>query len=74
MQILNQIYKNNIVRYYEKNGKNKYDPKIEAVKYLELIGQNKIWLIFNTASKVWNFLDMHLVIQLLMIFRQISDL
>ena len=32
--------------------KNKYDAKIETVKYLQLIDQNKIWLIFNTASKV----------------------
>ena len=29
------------VHYYEKN-KKKYDPKIETVKYLELIDQNKI--------------------------------
>ena len=30
------------VRYYEKKRKNKYDPKIETVKYFELIDQNKI--------------------------------
>ena len=38
-----------------KKTKNKYDPKIETVKYLELIDKNKIWLIFNTASKVCKF-------------------
>ena len=27
-----------------KKKKNKYDPKIEMVKYLELVEQNKIWL------------------------------
>ena len=36
--------------------RNKYDPKIEAVKYLELIDQNEILLIHNTASKVSKFL------------------
>ena len=35
--------------------KNKYDPKTETVKYLELIDQNKFRLIFNTASKVCRF-------------------
>ena len=35
--------------------KNKYDPKIYTVKYLELIGQNKSWPIFNTDSKVCKF-------------------
>ena len=38
-----------------KKTENKYDPKIETVKYLELIDQNKIWLIFNTAFKVCKF-------------------
>ena len=38
-----------------------YDPKIETVKYLELIDQNKIGLIFKTLpQKCANFLDMHL--------------
>ena len=32
-----------------KKQKNKYDPKIEMVKYLELIDQNNIRLTFNTA-------------------------
>ena len=61
------LYKNNtckfltkhakikLVRYYEKRKENKYDPKIETVKYLELIEQNKMWLIFNTASKMCKF-------------------
>ena len=31
------------------------DPKIETVKYLELINQNKIGLIFGTASKLCKF-------------------
>ena len=39
----------------KKKQKNKYDPKIEMVKYLNLIDRNKIWLIFNTASKVFKF-------------------
>ena len=38
-----------------KKQKNKYDPIIETVKYLEVIDQNKIWLIFNNASKVCKF-------------------
>ena len=36
--------------------KNTYYPKIEMVKYLLLFDQkdqNKSWLNFNTASKVW---------------------
>ena len=28
-----------------KKQKNKYDPKIETVKYLELIDQNRFWPI-----------------------------
>ena len=38
--------------------KNKYDPKIETVKYLVLFDQkdqNKSWLIFNTDSKMCKF-------------------
>ena len=54
MQVLTKHSKIKLVQCYEKL-KNKYDPKIETVKYLELIGQNKIWLIFNTASKVCKF-------------------
>ena len=38
-----------------KKTENKYDPKVEVVKYLEVIDQNKIWLTFNTASKVCKF-------------------
>ena len=33
----------------------KHDPKIKTVKYLELINQNKIWLVFNIALKVCKF-------------------
>ena len=33
--------------------KNKCDTRIETVKYLKVIDKNKIWLIFNTASKVY---------------------
>ena len=42
----------------EQKRKNMYDPKIETVKYLVLSDQkdqNKSWLIFNTASKVYEF-------------------
>ena len=38
-----------------KKMKNEYDTKIKTVEYLELIDQNKIWLILNTASKVCKF-------------------
>ena len=44
MQILNKIYKNEARTILWKKQKNKYNPKIEKVKYLELIDQNKIWL------------------------------
>ena len=61
------LYKNNtckfltkhakikLVRYYEKRQGKEYDPKIKTVKYLEIMDKNIIWLIFNTASKVWKF-------------------
>ena len=44
-----------LVRYYgEKKRKNKYDPKTETVKSLELIDQSKILNDFlNAASKVY---------------------
>ena len=51
--------------------KNKYDPKIETVKYFEFIGQNKTWLILILPHKCANFLNMYLVIQFLLIFHQI---
>ena len=35
-----------------KTKKNKYDPKIKTVRYVELIDQNKIWLILNSALKM----------------------
>ena len=38
--------------------KNKFDPKIEMVKYLFLFDQkdqNNNWLNFNTASKICKF-------------------
>ena len=38
-----------------KKQKNKYNPKIETVKYLKLIDQNKIWPIFNAASKLCKY-------------------
>ena len=43
MQIINQIYKNKARTILWKIQKNNYDPKIETVKYLELIDLNKIW-------------------------------
>ena len=55
MQFFNQIYENKARTILWKKMKNKYDPKIEMVKYLELIDQNKIWLLLNTASKVYTF-------------------
>ena len=57
-----------------KKDKNKYVPKIETVKYLELIDQNKIWLILTLPQRCANFLDVHLVIQYVIIFNQVSDL
>ena len=57
MHILNQICKNKVRTMLWKKQENKYDPKIETVKYLEIIDQNRIWLILNTASKVWKILD-----------------
>ena len=39
----------------KKKQKSKYDPKIKTAKYLELIDQNKIKPIFNTASKAFKF-------------------
>ena len=32
-----------------KKQKNRYDPKMETVKYLGIIDQNKIWVILNNA-------------------------
>ena len=51
-----------------KKQKNKYDHKIVTVKYLELIDQNKIWLILTLPQKCANFLDMHLCIAFLNFF------
>ena len=45
-----------------KKRENMRDAKIEAVKYLELIDQNKIGLILTVPQNCTNFLDMHLVI------------
>ena len=42
MQFSTKYVKIKLVRYYEKKQKNMYDPKIDTVKYLELIDQNKI--------------------------------
>ena len=42
MQVINQIYKNKFRKVLWKNQENKYHPKIETVKYLELIDQDKI--------------------------------
>ena len=39
----------------KKKQKNKYDPKIETVKYLELIEQNQIWPILTLPQKVCKF-------------------
>ena len=41
-EFLTKYAKINPVQYSEKKQKNKYDQKIETVKYLELIDQNKI--------------------------------
>ena len=57
----------------KKKQKNKYDHKIETVKYLELIDQNKFWLFLTLPQKCANFLDMNLVIQFLILFYRISD-
>ena len=51
----NQMCKNKARTILWKKQKNKCDPKIETVKYLEIIDQNKTWLILNTASKVFKF-------------------
>ena len=52
MNRFNQICKHKAhTVLWKKTGK-MYDPKIKSAKYLELIDQNKIWLIFNSASKV----------------------
>ena len=48
--------------------KTKYHPKIEMVKYLELIGQNKIWPILTLSQKCANFPASHKVIQFLIFF------
>ena len=56
-----------------KKQKNKYDPKIETVKYLELIDQNKIWLIFNIASTACKFSGHASSHSIFNIFAQISD-
>ena len=42
IQILNQIFKNKSRTILWKKKKNKYDPKIEMVKYLELVDQKKV--------------------------------
>ena len=55
MQILTKNAKNKASTILWKKNENKYDPKIETVKYLESIDQNNIWLILNIASKVCKF-------------------
>ena len=52
--------------------KKKYDPKIEMVKYLELINQNISWLILTLPQTCANVLDMYVVIQFLYFFYQVS--
>ena len=74
MQFFNQILKINYVPYYEKKKKHKYNPKIETVKYLEVIDKNKSQLIFITAPKCANFQALHLVIQVLILFDRVSYL
>ena len=39
-KVLIKYSKIKLVQYYEKKQKNKYDPKIKTVKYLELFDQN----------------------------------
>ena len=53
--------------------KNKYYPKIKTVKYLELIDQDKFWIIFNTASKIWKFPGLESSHSIFTTFSQISD-
>ena len=69
----NQICKNEARKILWKNRK-KYDPKIETVKYLELIDQNRIWLIFNADSKLYKFPGHISSHSILFIFDQILDL
>ena len=57
---------------YDKKTENKYDPKTETVKYLELIGQNNIWLILNIASKVCKFTGHASSHSIFIFFAQIS--
>ena len=70
---LNQILKVKLVRYYKKC-KNKYHPKIETVKNLELMDQNKNWLIFTTDSKVCKCPELASGQSIFNYFAQISDL
>ena len=51
----NPLYRDKAHTILLKKQKNKYDPKIERFKYLELIDQNKIWPIYNTAPKMGKF-------------------
>ena len=51
-----------------KKQKNKYDPKIETVKYLEIIVESKFGLILPLTQNCANFLDIYLVIQLKNLF------
>ena len=52
-----------LVQNYEKKHKNKFDPKINMVKYLELIDQNKIGLVLTLPQKCAKLLKMHLFVQ-----------
>ena len=61
MQLFNQIWINK-ARTISQSPPKKYNPKIKMVKYLELIDQNKIWLILTLPQKCLHFLDLNLVI------------
>ena len=56
-----------------KKQKSNYDPNIESVKYIELIDQDKIWLVLNTALKVCKFSLHTYSHSILNTFHQIPD-
>ena len=72
------IKKSSLYDSMKQKRKNKYDPKIETVKYLVLFDQNdqnKSWLIFNTASKVCKFpglVSIHLIFNAILLKLQIT--
>ena len=55
MQYFNQVCKNKARMILWKKNRKNYDPKIETVKHLELINQNKIFPNFKITSEVRKF-------------------